>query len=57
MVIGDGRNDIEMLQWAAQQGRAVAMGQAPEEVRIHANETTGDFTQDGVASALSSLVL
>ena len=35
MAVGDGRNDIEMLQWAAQQGRAVAMGQAPEEVLIH----------------------
>ena len=55
MVIGDGRNDIEMLQWAAQQGRAIAMGQAPEEVRIHANEMTGDFTQDGVATALATL--
>jgi len=55
MVIGDGRNDIEMLQWAARQGRAVAMGQAPEEVRIHANEITGDFTQDGVATALAPL--
>jgi Cof subfamily protein (haloacid dehalogenase superfamily) len=55
MVIGDGRNDIEMLQWAAREGRAVAMGQAPEEVRIHANEVTGDFTEDGVASALASL--
>jgi hydroxymethylpyrimidine pyrophosphatase-like HAD family hydrolase len=46
-----------MLQWAAQQGRAVAMGQAPEEVRIHANETTGDFTQDGVATALNTLMV
>jgi Cof subfamily protein (haloacid dehalogenase superfamily) len=55
MVIGDGRNDIEMFQWAAQQGRAIAMGQAPEEVRIHANETTGDFTEDGVATALATL--
>lgn len=55
MVIGDGRNDIEMLQWAGKEGRAVVMGQAPEEVRIHATEMTGDFTQDGVATALRSL--
>lgn len=55
MVMGDGRNDIEMLQWAAQGGRAVAMGQASEEVRIHANEITGDFTEDGVATALATL--
>ncbi|MDA7814943.1 HAD family hydrolase [Pontimonas sp.] len=55
MVIGDGRNDIEMLQWAAHQGRAVAMGQAPEEVKIHASEMTEDFLADGVATALSTL--
>lgn len=55
MVMGDGRNDIEMLQWAAKEGRAVAMGQAPEEVRIHATEVTGDFTEHGVATALRSL--
>ena len=55
MVVGDGRNDIEMLQWAAHSGRAVAMGQAPEEVRIHATEMTADFLKDGVALALSAL--
>jgi hydroxymethylpyrimidine pyrophosphatase-like HAD family hydrolase len=55
MVIGDGRNDIEMLQWAARKGRAVAMGQAPEEVRIHATDITEDFLGDGVAIALNSL--
>jgi 5-amino-6-(5-phospho-D-ribitylamino)uracil phosphatase len=55
MVVGDGRNDIEMLQWAAHKGRAVAMGQAPEEVRIHATEMTGDFTKDGVATVLRTL--
>jgi hydroxymethylpyrimidine pyrophosphatase-like HAD family hydrolase len=55
MVVGDGRNDIEMLQWAAQKGRAVAMGQAPEEVRIHATEITADFMEDGVARALATV--
>ena len=30
LAIGDGRNDIEMLEWA---GRGVAMGQSMEEVR------------------------
>lgn len=56
MVVGDGRNDIEMLQWAARKGRAIAMGQAPEEVRIHATAITGDFLENGVASALDSLL-
>ena len=55
MVVGDGRNDIEMLQWAAAGGRAVAMGQAPEEVRIHATEMVADFLDDGVAQALAGL--
>ena len=54
MVVGDGRNDIEMLQWAAD-GRAVAMGQAPEEVRVHATEMVSDFLEDGVAQALAGL--
>ena len=56
MVVGDGRNDIEMLQWAAREGRAIAMGQAPEEVRIHATAITGDFLENGVATALDSLL-
>ena len=55
MVVGDGRNDIEMLQWAAAGGRAVAMGQAPEEVRVHATEMVADFLDDGVAQALAGL--
>ena len=55
MVVGDGRNDIEMLQWAGHEGRAVAMGQAPEEVRVHSTEMVGDFLEDGVAQALAGL--
>ena len=55
MVVGDGRNDIEMLQWAAAGGRAVAMGQAPEEVWVHATEMVADFLDDGVAQALAGL--
>jgi len=55
MVVGDGRNDIEMLQWAAKEGRAVAMGQAPEEVRLHATEVTAGFMEDGVARALATV--
>ena len=54
MVVGDGRNDIEMLQSAAEAGRAVAMGQAPEDVARHATEMTASDREDGVARALSS---
>ncbi|MGI6879044.1 HAD family hydrolase [Microbacterium sp. gxy059] len=56
VVMGDGRNDIEMLQWAGQVGgRAIAMGQALPEVSQHATETTGDVHSGGVANALRRL--
>ena len=46
LAIGDGRNDIEMLQWA---GRGVAMGQAVEEVRAAADAVTSSVFEDGAA--------
>jgi 5-amino-6-(5-phospho-D-ribitylamino)uracil phosphatase len=52
MAIGDGRNDIEMLEWAAGSGRGVAMGQSPVEVVAAANETTATDVLDGVAEIL-----
>jgi len=54
MAVGDGRNDIDMLEWASAEGRGVAMGQAPDEVRDAANETTGTDVDDGVATVLSA---
>jgi 5-amino-6-(5-phospho-D-ribitylamino)uracil phosphatase len=53
MAVGDGRNDIEMLEWAAESGRGVAMGQSPPEVKVVANESTGTDLADGVATILS----
>jgi len=50
LAIGDGRNDVEMLQWA---GRGVAMGQAVEEVRAAADDVTGTVDDDGVVLELS----
>jgi hydroxymethylpyrimidine pyrophosphatase-like HAD family hydrolase len=51
---GDGRNDIDMLEWtAAGGGVGVAMGQAPEEVTAVATEVTGTDLDDGLADALS----
>jgi Cof subfamily protein (haloacid dehalogenase superfamily) len=56
LVMGDGRNDIEMFQWAKQSGGlAFAMGQAPEEVRLAATDITGTVTDDGVATVLAGL--
>jgi Cof subfamily protein (haloacid dehalogenase superfamily) len=56
LVIGDGRNDIEMFQWAKEGGGiAFAMGQAPEEVRLAATDVTSSVTDDGVARVLAGL--
>ncbi|MFZ1286200.1 MAG: HAD family hydrolase [Candidatus Phosphoribacter sp.] len=52
VAVGDQRNDIEMLQWAA---RGVAMGNAPETVKAVANEVTADVADDGLALVLESL--
>ena len=49
LAIGDGRNDIEMLQWAR---RGVAMGQAIEVVRDAAHAVTETVYEDGVAVEL-----
>lgn len=50
---GDGRNDIEMLQWAH---RGVAMGQAVDEVKAVADEVTGGVDEDGLVPVLQSLL-
>ncbi|PPF79082.1 haloacid dehalogenase [Subtercola sp. Z020] len=55
LAAGDGRNDIEMLTWAAVSGRAVAMGQAPDDVREVATEVTSSIHDDGLAKALATL--
>lgn len=49
LAIGDGRNDIEMLQWA---GRGVAMGQAPDVVKAAADEVADPVSEDGAATIL-----
>jgi Cof subfamily protein (haloacid dehalogenase superfamily) len=49
LAIGDGRNDVEMLEWA---GRGVAMGQAPLEVQEAADDVTGTVEEDGAAMEL-----
>ena len=56
LVAGDGRNDIGMFGWArALGGRAVAMGQAPAEVKDAAGEVTGHVLDGGLARALDTL--
>ena len=53
VAVGDQRNDIEMLRWAA---RGVAMGNAPEEVKEAADEVTGTVGEDGLVPVLRSLL-
>jgi HAD superfamily hydrolase (TIGR01484 family) len=54
LVIGDGRNDIDMFRWAASAGGvAIAMGQAPDEVHEVATDVTGTDREVGVATALA----
>jgi Cof subfamily protein (haloacid dehalogenase superfamily) len=54
--MGDGRNDIDMLQWAAVHGCGVAMGQAPDDVLAVANQVTESDLNDGAALALTAFL-
>ena len=54
LAIGDGRNDIEMLEWA---GRGVAMGDSPDEVKAVADAVTGNFADLGTVDELNLWVL
>lgn len=53
-VAGDGRNDIDMFEWAKSEGRAIAMGQAPQEVQDAAGELTETIENDGIATVLKA---
>ena len=50
LAVGDGRNDLEMFEWA---GRSVAMGQAIQVVLDAADAVTGSVYEDGLATELS----
>jgi Cof subfamily protein (haloacid dehalogenase superfamily) len=50
LAVGDGFNDVEMLEWA---GRGVAMGQAPPEVQAVADDVTAAVEDDGLVAELS----
>ena len=54
MAIGDGENDIEMLELA---GLGVAMGNANAHIKSVANVTTKTNDEDGVAEAVEKYVL
>ncbi len=54
MAIGDGYNDLEMLQFA---GVSVAMGNAPAVLKARASYVTRPNTEEGVAEAIERFVL
>lgn len=49
MAFGDGRNDIEMLQWV---GKGIAMGNACDDLKAAADEVCACSWEDGIAKAL-----
>jgi HAD superfamily hydrolase (TIGR01484 family) len=53
VAIGDGGNDISMLEWA---GRGVAMGGSRWDVVAAADEVTGTIDRDGLAQVIDSLL-
>jgi len=53
VTIGDGDNDIRMLEWA---GLGVAMGSASDEVKGYADAITHEEAGDGVAEVLEAVV-
>jgi Cof subfamily protein (haloacid dehalogenase superfamily) len=55
MAVADGRNDIELLTWATERGRGVAMGHSPADVLEAAGEATGTVSEDGLAQVLATL--
>ncbi len=54
MAIGDGTNDISLLSIA---GLAVAMGNAPDEVKAVAHRVTDEVGKSGVAAAVNEFLL
>lgn len=50
LAIGDGFNDVEMLEWA---GRGVAVGDAAEGVQEYADHVTDTFAERGTSNELN----
>ena len=53
LAVGDGNNDLEMIQWA---GRGVAMGHAPDELKEAADAIIGTIDEDGLVAELNRYV-
>ncbi|MBM7704127.1 Cof-type HAD-IIB family hydrolase [Metabacillus iocasae] len=53
VAIGDNYNDVSMFKKA---GKAIAMGNAPDGVKIYSDEVTGTNDEDGVAQAILAVL-
>lgn len=53
VAVGDGYNDISMLEWA---GTSTAMGNAPDDVKVVADSVAGSVEDEGVLAVLESLI-
>jgi len=53
VAFGDGANDIEMLEWA---GVGVAMGNAEQVVKNHADMVTTTVDEEGIEYAVNQLI-
>jgi Cof subfamily protein (haloacid dehalogenase superfamily) len=53
LAFGDGANDIEMLRWA---GIGVAMGNAADTVKAHADLVTTDVDHEGIEKAVNEII-
>lgn len=53
VAVGDGNNDLAMLEWA---GQSAAMGNAPAHVHAVADEVLGSVEEDGILPLLERLI-
>ena len=53
IAVGDGANDIEMLDWA---NIGIAMGNADEKVKKHADLITTGVDNEGIENAVNKLL-
>lgn len=54
LAFGDGANDIEMLEWA---GIGVAMGNAADNVKEHADLVTSDVDNEGIEKVVNKIIV
>lgn len=56
IAFGDGYNDVSMLEWVAQEGYSIAMGNSVPELKLVSSTVTSDVVDNGVYKILNRLV-